>query len=91
MKEIDFSIIIGIISAFISLLLAVFIFFVASKNKISNQFFAIFSVLNAMELSGWFSSLFFDAPNNFLVAKRLFSYLQIPVLYIYTVCLLFGV
>lgn len=80
MKEIDFSIIIGIISAFISLLLAVFIFFVASKNKISNQFFPIFSVLNAIEFSGWFSSLFFNAPNNFLVAKRLFSYLQIPVL-----------
>jgi AraC-like DNA-binding protein len=83
MKEIDFTIIIGIIAAFISLLLAVFIFSVASKNKISNQLFATFLVLNAIEFSGWFSSLFFDAPNNFLVAKSLLSYLQIPLLYVY--------
>jgi hypothetical protein len=80
MKEIDFTIIIGIISAFISLLLAVFIFSIASKNKISNHFFATFLVFNAIEFSGWFSSLFFDAPNNFLVEKNLFSYLQIPML-----------
>jgi hypothetical protein len=75
--------IIGIIATFISLLLAVFIFSVGSKNKISNQLFASFLVLNAVEFSGWFSSLFFDVPNNLLIAKSLLSYLAMPIFYLY--------
>ena len=54
MKEIDFTIIIGVIAAFISMLLAVSIFSIASKNKINNQFFATFLVFNAIEFSGCF-------------------------------------
>jgi AraC-like DNA-binding protein len=83
MKEVDLTIIIGIISTFISLLLAVFIFSVASKNKVSNKLFAFFLILNAIEFSGWFSSLLFDEPNNILVAKSQFSYLPMPILYLY--------
>ena len=83
MRDIDLTTIIGLISTFISLLLAVFIFSVESKNKISNKLFATFLILNAIEFSGWFSSLLFDVPNNFLVARSQLSYLAMPVFYLY--------
>ena len=83
MKEIDLSTIIGIIATFISLLLAVFIFSVESKNKISNKLFSAYLILNAIEFSGFFSYLIFDTPSNLLIAKMQISYLQIPVFYLY--------
>jgi AraC-like DNA-binding protein len=83
MRDIDLTTIIGLISTFISLLLAVFIFSVESKNKISNKLFATFLILNAIEFSGWFSSLLFDVPNNYLVARSQLSYLAMPVFYLY--------
>ncbi|MGO2358555.1 helix-turn-helix domain-containing protein [Mesonia sp.] len=83
MKEVDLTTIIGIISTFIALLLAIFIFSVGSKNKISNKLFSIFLVLNALEFSGWFTHLFFNAPNNFLAAKTLLAYLSMPIFYLY--------
>ena len=83
MRDIDLTTLIGLISTFISLLLAFFIFSVESKNKISNKLFATFLILNAIEFSGWFSSLLFDEPNNILVAKSQLSYLTMPVFYLY--------
>jgi AraC-like DNA-binding protein/uncharacterized membrane protein len=83
MREIELSAIIGIIATFISLLLAVFIFSVKSKNKISNILFATYLILNAIEFSGFFSSLFFDSLNNLLVARIQLSYLEMPVFYLY--------
>ena len=83
MEEINISVTIGILTTFISILLAFFIFSVSSKNKISNQLFAFYLVLNAIEYTGFFSSLLFNEPNNILVASREFSYLQMPVFYLY--------
>ncbi|WP_299668484.1 AraC family transcriptional regulator [uncultured Polaribacter sp.] len=83
MRAIDLSTIIGIIATFISLLLAVFIFSVASKNKISNKLFSTYLILNAIEFSGFFSNLIFDTPSNLLIAKMQLSYLQMPVFYLY--------
>lgn len=80
--------IIGLISTFISLLLAIFIFSVESKNKISNRLFAYFLILNAIEFSGWFSNLLFDEPSNLLVFKNQLSHLTLPIffLYILSIC-----
>jgi AraC-like DNA-binding protein len=83
MKGVDLTAIIGIISSFISLLLAVFIFSVKSKNKNSNTLFASFLVLNALEFSGWFTQFFSFLPNNILVAKILLAYLPMPIFYLY--------
>ena len=83
MREVDLTTIIGIISTFISLLLAIFIFSVESKNKISNKLFASFLVLNALEFSGWFTHFFSNIPNNILIAKILLAYLPMPIFYLY--------
>jgi AraC-like DNA-binding protein len=83
MRDINLLTIIGIIATFISLLLAVFILSVASKNKISNKLFATYLILNAIEFSGFFSYLLFDVPTNLLIAKNQLSYLQMPVFYLY--------
>jgi len=87
MREVDLVTIAGIISTFIALLLAIFIFSVESENKISNKLFASFLVLNALEFSSWFMHLFLDAPNNLLnnllIAKALLAYLPMPIFYLY--------
>ncbi|PQJ80149.1 helix-turn-helix domain-containing protein [Polaribacter porphyrae] len=86
----DFNIyvIIGLLSTFVTVLLAIFILSVSSKNKISNILFAIFLILNAFEFSGFFLQIFFEKPNNFLVAKDQFTHLTLPTffLYILSVC-----
>ncbi|WP_037321253.1 AraC family transcriptional regulator [Salegentibacter sp. Hel_I_6] len=87
MREVDLVTIAGIISTFIALLLAIFIFSVESKNKISNKLFASFLVLNALEFSSWFLRLFLEEPTNFvnnlLIAKDLLAYLPMPIFYLY--------
>lgn len=83
MQQLELSPIIGIITTFISLLLAFFIFSVASKNAMSNKLFASYLILNALEYTGFFASLLFSEPNNLLVASRELSYLQMPVFYLY--------
>ena len=87
MREVDLVTIAGIISTFIALLLAIFIFSVESKNKISNKLFASFLVLNALEFSSWFMHLFIEEPNNLvnklLIAKDLLAYLPMPIFYLY--------
>jgi AraC-like DNA-binding protein len=83
MEGIDLSEIIGILTTFISLLLAFFIFSVKSENKISNKLFALYLVLNAIEFSGFFANFLFDGYTNILVASREISYLQMPIFYLY--------
>ncbi|UAM97857.1 helix-turn-helix domain-containing protein [Polaribacter litorisediminis] len=83
MEKIDLSTVIGFITTFISLLLAFYIFSVASKNKVSNKLFASYLILNAVEYTGFFASLLFPEPNNLLVASRELSYLQMPIFYLY--------
>lgn len=83
MEHVTFTNLIGIVITFILVLLAFFVFSVVSNNKISNKLFATFLLLNAIEFTGFYTSLLFDEPNNFLVASREFSYLQMPVLFLY--------
>ncbi len=84
MKELDLITIIGIISAFILLLLASFLFSVTSKNKISNKLFAVFLILFALDITGFFSHLFFhNKPSIFNNLRFLSPSLQIPVFYLY--------
>ena len=90
MEGFDFTASIGIVSTFITLLLAAFILSVESKNKISNKLFGAFLILNAFEFSNWFMHLFFDVPNNFLIAKNLFAYLPLPIFYLYTLAVCYS-
>ena len=83
MKEVNALTIISIVSFCISLLLAFFLLSVKSKNKISNQLFATFLILSAIDISGWFQHLFYTGLSNFGMTKSLLSFLQMPVLYFY--------
>lgn len=83
MKEVYALPIIAIVSCVISLLLAFFLLSVKSNNRISNKLFATFLILSAIDLSGWFQYLFFTGLSNFGMAKSMFSFLQMPVLYFY--------
>lgn len=83
MENVSFTNITGIVITFVLLLLAFFIYSVASPNKVSNKLFASYLVLNAIEFTGFFTSMLFDEPNNILVFSRELSYLQMPVLYLY--------
>lgn len=83
MNNVSLTNLIGIITSFIVILLAIFIYFSSSKNKISNRLFASYLLLNFIEYSGFYTSLIFNEPNNLLVASRQFSYLQMPILYLY--------
>jgi AraC-like DNA-binding protein len=83
MKEVSALPIIAIVSCVISVLLAIFLLSVKSKNKISNKLFATFLILSAIDLSGWFQYLFFSGLSNFGMAKSTFSFLQMPFFYFY--------
>lgn len=87
MREFDLVTIAGLISTFIAFLLAIFIYSVESKNKISNKLFGSFLVLNALEFSSWFMHLFIKEPNNsvnnLMIAKDMLAYLPMPIFYLY--------
>jgi AraC-like DNA-binding protein len=83
MENVTFTNLIGIIISFILMLLTFFIYTTKSTNSISNKLFATYLLLNAIEFTGFYTSLLFNEPNNLLVASREFSYLQMPVLFLY--------
>jgi len=74
---------ISVIYFALCLLLAFFLLSVKSKNKISNTLFAVFLILTAIDISAYFHNLFLNGFSNFVMAKSLFAYLQMPVLYFY--------
>ena len=65
------------------LLLGFFLLSVKSKNRISNILFASFLFLTAIDISAYFHNLFFKGFSNFVMAKSLLAYLQMPILYFY--------
>ena len=71
-------------------LLGCFLLSVKSKNKISNQLFAVFLFLIAIDISAYFHNLFLDGFGNLVLAKSLFAYLQMPVLYFYVLSVCFS-
>lgn len=83
MEEVKAITFISIICFFISILLAVFLLSVKSRNKISNKLFAVFLILNAFDVSAQFHNLFTSGLTDIVLVKSLLCYLQMPVLYFY--------
>jgi AraC-like DNA-binding protein len=83
MDKINLLIIVTVISLFISLFLAFFLFTVKTKHKLSNSLFAAFLILTAIDTSQTLFDLFVDGPTNFGMLRGLFAFLQIPVFYLY--------
>ena len=75
--------IIGVISVFVLLLLAVFLLTVKTHNKLSNRLFAVFLILTAVNFSGWFVPLFLSDYSNLLMFRSTVSFLEMPFFYFY--------
>ncbi|MEO4005255.1 helix-turn-helix domain-containing protein [Flavobacterium sp. CAU 1735] len=77
--------IVTIISLFISLFLAFFLITAKTEHKISNTLFALFLVINAIDLSEPLFNIMVDGPSNLGMFRSTFAFLQIPVFYLYVV------
>lgn len=85
MDKINVLIIVNIISLFISLFLAFFLITLKTKYKISNALFAVFLVLNAIDISEPLFNMMVDGPSNLGMFRTTFAFLQIPVFYLYII------
>ncbi len=85
MDKINLLIIVNIVSLFISLFLAFFLFTLKTKHKISNSLFAIFLILNAIDVSEPVFNMMVDGPSNLGMFRGTLIFLQIPVFYLYII------
>jgi len=83
MDKSNLLIIVASVSVFISVLLAVFLLTVKTKNRVSNVLFAVFLIINAIDISDPLFNMVSDGPSNLGVFKNMFVFLQIPVFYLY--------
>ena len=81
---------VSIITFFLCVFFAFFLLNVKSKNRISNKLFAVFLILTALDISAWFDGLFLNKFSDFIIAKSILEYLQMPIFYLYvlSVCYL---
>jgi AraC-like DNA-binding protein len=83
MDKLSFLEVIASIAVFISLLLALFLFTIKTKNKLENWLFATFLIINAIDTSGFFMYRFI---NNYMIlhGPRISCHLLgMPVFYLY--------
>lgn len=85
MDKINLLIIVNIVSLFISLFLAFFLITLKTKYKISNSLFAVFLLLNAIDISEPLFNMMADGPSNLGMFRTTFAFLQIPVFYLYII------
>nr|WP_121270771.1 helix-turn-helix domain-containing protein [Pedobacter schmidteae] len=83
MDKINLLVIVTVISLFISLFLAFFLLTVKTKHKRSNALFAIFLLLTAIDISQPLWNLAVSGPSNLGMFRITFSFLQVPVFYLY--------
>lgn len=83
MDKSNLLIIVGVVSLFISVLLAIFLVTVNTKHKLSNCLFAAFLMINAVDISEPLFSTMVDGPSNLGMFRNTFAFLQVPVFYLY--------
>ncbi|CAI8772499.1 helix-turn-helix domain-containing protein [Chryseobacterium sp. IT-36CA2] len=83
MDKSNLLIIVASVSIFISVLLAIFLVTVKTKYRISNVLFAVFLIINAIDMSDPLFNMISDGPSNLGVFKNMLVFLQIPVFYLY--------
>jgi AraC-like DNA-binding protein len=71
------------IAVFISLLLALFLLTVKTKNKLENRLFAAFLIINAIDTSGFFICNFIPNTINLLTFRMSAYLLGMPLFYLY--------
>ncbi|KXH84953.1 helix-turn-helix domain-containing protein [Chryseobacterium kwangjuense] len=85
MDNISLLIVANIISLFISLFLAFFLITLKTKYKTSNSLFAVFLILNAIDISEPLFNMIADGPSDLGMFRTTFVFLQIPVFYLYVI------
>ncbi|MGE8290072.1 MAG: helix-turn-helix domain-containing protein [Sphingobacterium sp.] len=85
MDKINLLVIVNIVSLFISLFLAFFLFSLKTKYKTSNLLFAVFLLLNAIDVSEPLFNMMVDGPSNLGMFRSTFVFLQIPIFYLYII------
>ncbi|MFN1215780.1 helix-turn-helix domain-containing protein [Chryseobacterium kwangjuense] len=85
MDNISLLIVVNIISLFISLFLAFFLITLKTKYKTSNSLFAVFLILNAIDISEPLFNMIADGPSDLGMFRTTFAFLQIPVFYLYVI------
>ncbi|KUJ52528.1 helix-turn-helix domain-containing protein [Chryseobacterium sp. JAH] len=75
--------IVTVVSLFVSFFLAFFLLTVKTAYKTSNQLFAFFLIITAIDISEPLISLISDGPSNLGMLRNTMSFLQIPVFYLY--------
>ncbi|WP_184549247.1 helix-turn-helix domain-containing protein [Mucilaginibacter sp. FT3.2] len=83
MDKINLLVLVTVISLFISLFLAFFLFTVKAKYRISNSLFAIFLIITAIDISDPLINLMVNGPSNLGMIRNTLAFLQIPVFYLY--------
>ena len=72
-----------VISLFISFFLAFFLLTVKTQHKLSNQLFALFLIITAIDSSEPLISQISDHPSNLGMLRSTLAFLQIPAFYLY--------
>lgn len=83
MDKSNLLIIVASVSVFISVLLAVFLVTVKTRYRVSNVLFAVFLIINAIDISDPLFHMISDGPSNLGIFKNMLVFLQIPVFYLY--------
>ncbi|PTT19565.1 AraC family transcriptional regulator [Chryseobacterium sp. HMWF028] len=83
MDKSNLLIIVASVSIFISVLLAIFLVTVKTKYRVSNVLFAVFLIINAIDISDPLFNMISDVPSNLGIFKNMLVFLQIPVFYLY--------
>lgn len=88
MDKINLLVIAPVLIVFATLVLAMFLLLVKTEHQLSNQLFAVFLILTAIDTSGVLFSLFADGPSNLRMLSNLMAFLQLPIfyLYVFSVC-----
>ena len=79
----DFQIISAVLALFISLFLALFLFTVNTKTKVSNRLLAVFLILIGIDIGGVLLEFIVEKPTNLGMLKNSVTFLQVPVFYLY--------
>lgn len=72
-----------LITVFLMLLFAFFLYTVDTKNKLSNKLFSSFLILSVFDISSFFTDNYIDAGLSFEVFRMTISLLILPLFYLY--------
>ncbi len=83
MDKIDLPFFVSIITIFISLFLALFLYTVKTEHKLSNRLFSVFLIITAINISAVLFNAISEGSSNLGFLRSQITFLHIPVFYLY--------